>query len=160
MQRASGALHLVHRVERRSMLKLRLVPGGKDGAAIGHGARCSVDRNGEVLSGAWLLGRPAQAFPSTPQRPGAAAALPQRIRRARRLQAGLRSPYTKHVSPDRRQRASSRKMPRSQPGHNGHGGFVWLSLGNDHVFSDRWNDGLRRRMRGGGGSHLRTVSRN
>src|SRR5215203_695365 len=58
MQRASGALHLVHRVERRSMLKLRLVPGGKDGAAIGHGARCSVGSEWGSAVGGVAFGPP------------------------------------------------------------------------------------------------------
>src|SRR4051794_29016642 len=53
----------------------------------------------------------------------------------------------------------SRKMPGSQPGHRGHGGLVWLSLGNDDVFSDRWTDGLRRRMRGGPSRNRAAESR-
>src|SRR5215203_1620466 len=57
MQRASGALHLVHRVERRSMLKLRLVPG-EDGAAIGHGARCSVGSEWGSAVGGVAFGPP------------------------------------------------------------------------------------------------------
>ncbi len=54
--------------------------------------------------GVWSALR--KRFPSTPRRPAAAAALPQRIRRARSLQAGLGSP---HVSPDRRQGGKARE---------------------------------------------------
>src|SRR5215203_4783772 len=146
MQRASGALHLVHRVERRSMLKLRLVPGGKDGAAIGHGARCSVGSEWGSAVGGVAFGPPCASVsvntakarcccrftPTNPESAPSASRSPLAVHQAR-----FSGPETG---------ASSRKMPRSQPGHNGHGGFVWLSLGNDHVFSDRWNDGLRRRI--------------
>jgi hypothetical protein len=119
------------------------------------------DRNGEGMSGGMAFGPPC-ANDSRPHREGQVLLplYPNKSgeRAVCKPVSARRSPSTFLRTGDRGQ--GSRKMPGSQPGHHAHGGFVWLSLGNDDVFSNRWNDGLRRRMRGGGRSHPRTRLRN